>query len=94
MWNIFLNRIFQRNPNSIANFICLMAKQFVYSQKCLKGSLSIISFINSVNTVENSEKYYASIKNKLRKHYRKWYPTTSVMEMEKHNVIDISQFHK
>ena len=56
----------------IANFVCLIAKQFIYRQRCLKSSLSLQAFREQLNHVENIEKYIAIKNGKERIHYKKW----------------------
>ena len=56
----------------IADLIGLLAKQYIYANKCLNKSLSIKEFSSKVLMFENTEKYIAKKNNKLAKHYAKW----------------------
>ena len=56
--NIILNRIVQPKYH-VANFICLIIKQYIYSQKCREGSLSLAAVKTRINQIENIEKYIA-----------------------------------
>ena len=71
---VFFNVIFSSNANHITNFLCLVAKQVIYKQRCLKQNLTLSVFKNHLSIIENSEKYYAVKNQKLNKHLRKWYP--------------------
>ena len=57
----------------IKNFLCLVAKQYIYRCKCTGERLEFAQFKEIVNRVEINEKYYATKSNKLEKHYKKWY---------------------
>ena len=73
--NVLFNQIVP-DKFHVINFLCLVFKQYIYRQRCLKQSLSAFSFINIVNEVRNSEKYYAKINNKMLRHSKKWSPNT------------------
>ena len=62
------------NRKHIANFVCLAAKQFIYRQRCLNGSLNINLFKEQIYLYKNSEKYYAMQAGLLSKHNAKWNP--------------------
>ena len=69
--NVIFNKIAPRRLH-IINFLCIVFKQFIYRQRCLKLSLSKYAFINYVNEIKNSEKYYAVKSNKFNIHQKKW----------------------
>ena len=71
---IFWNRIVYSPKGHVKNLICLVAKQFIYRQRCLKEKLNFQTFVNYIRTIEMNEKYYAVKYNRLHKHFRKWYP--------------------
>ena len=69
---IILNNV--TKPSShIANFVCLIAKQYIYRQRCLGEALSAPQFRRLVWNTKNFEKFYAT-KNKKMEHFnRKWF---------------------
>ena len=68
--NILLNRISDRiHP---VNFLCLVTKQYIYRQRCLKQDLNINELLSIFNSIENMEKYIAVKNNNLVKHSKKW----------------------
>ena len=71
--NVLWNKIVQPIGN-ISNLICLIAKQFIYRQRCLKEDLSNEHFKNLLNHIERIEKYYAVKNNRLHVHLKKWHP--------------------
>ena len=67
---IIQNRIVQER-DSIANFVFLIAKQYIYRQKCIGQSLLPTLFKAYLKNIERMEKYIG-IKNKtLVKHVKK-----------------------
>ena len=54
------------------NFIIVIAKQYIYRQRCLNKSLNIREFEGIVFENKNVEKYYAVKCNRLAKYYNKW----------------------
>ena len=71
--NIILNRIHCRVSN-ISNFVCLIAKQYIYSTRCLQQQISLEAFKARIYHIENVEKYIAQKNNRLSKHVSKWTP--------------------
>ena len=69
--NVLINCI-EARKNSIANFICLIVKQYIYSQRCLKNPLSLPQIVARIGQIENIEKYIASKNNKIHIHNEKW----------------------
>ena len=61
------------NKKHVANFICLLTKQFIYRQRCLDGNTSFVALKREIEKVENIEKYIAIKNNKLSVHIKKWY---------------------
>ena len=70
--NIVLNTVVEKR-NSVANFICLITKQYIYAQKCLGNTLSFECWKNKVHQVENIEKYIAIKNKKSYIHEKKWH---------------------
>ena len=56
----------------IANFMCLLCKHFIYTNRCLKNRLHFPIFKRVVNQIENVEKYIATKNNKIKIHNKKW----------------------
>ena len=52
--------------------LCIVVKQYVYRQRCLKKRLSPVEFSRYFFNFKNVEKYYAIKQNKLAKYMRKW----------------------
>ena len=69
--NIILNRITQ-GGNHCENFICLITKQFIYQQRCLKQQLCFYTLKTRIRNIENMEKYIAIKNARLGTHNRKW----------------------
>ena len=68
---VILNRVAE-NVYHIANFICLVTKQYIYSQRCLKGVLSIHALKTKIRELESIEKYISLKNNTISKHIAKW----------------------
>ena len=69
--NIVLNKIHGKK-NHIVNFICLVTKQFIYRQRCLKENLIFPNWRNYVSNIKNIEKYIAIKNNRLKYHLNNW----------------------
>ena len=69
--NIVLNAIVAKKRH-IANFICLVAKQFIYRQRCLKKSIGVNIFKEHLWNIQRLEKYIAMKNGKLRVYRVKW----------------------
>ena len=67
--NIIINNISSRK---IANFICLITKQFIYRQRCLKLGVNFTTLKIHIRQIESIEKYIAVKSNKKRIHEKKW----------------------
>ena len=70
---IILNRVVER-IGSLGNFICLITKQFIYSQRCLKEEINFPVLKSRINHIQMIEKYIAIKNSKLQCHVRKWGP--------------------
>ena len=57
---------------SMPNVLCLLAKQYIYRQRCQKGNLSIAAFKRYVQNIENMEKYISIKNDKYSTHLKKW----------------------
>ena len=69
--NIIKNQI-TKGRTDICNFVCMLAKRYIYVQRCKKLSINCNSFKQLVNDVQRTEKYIAVKNGKLSKHDRKW----------------------
>ena len=66
--------------NNIKNFLCLLAKQHIYSQKCQGKLPNLAGFKARVNQVQVLEKYIATKNDSIHKHYHKWFPKGAEIE--------------
>ena len=69
--NVITNSICTSRAH-IANFMCLVTKQYIYAQRCLKGGISFQGLKAKINQIENIEKYIAIKNGKLGVHQKKW----------------------
>ena len=69
--NIISNVITQPKSH-VLNFICLVTKQYIYSQRCLKKMPLFNILVNIINRVRNIEKFIAIKNNRQIRYYRKW----------------------
>ena len=69
--NVIKNTIVEP-AGHVINFLCLLTKQYVYRQRCLKEAIHFPVLKEIIYQVENIEKYVAIKNNRLRKHRRKW----------------------
>ena len=76
---ILLNKV-NCKPNHIHNFIILAAKQYMYTQRCLKSRREIKQFGNQIKLYQSYELYNAKKKCKTSKHYKKWYNVSEKVE--------------
>ena len=72
--NIILNTV-HKDKKNVLNYICLIAKQYVYRQRCLKKVPNPKEFVSMVRNMKNIEKYYAVKDNKLAQFYKRWDPS-------------------
>ena len=68
--NIILNTIV--SGKHVANFICLVTKQFIYKQRCVMDALNFPILRAAICKLENIEKYIAIKKGNVVVHNRKW----------------------
>ena len=69
---VISNRLIIDRPGHVKNFMCLLTKQYIYRQRCLKEKLSMIELKNLILTVKSMEKYIAIKNGKTRKFCKKW----------------------
>ena len=73
--SVLTNR-FVKDRTNIKIFLCLITKQYIYRNRCLKKNLIFAEIKASIKQIECMEKYNAVQKNNLQKHLKKWYGTT------------------
>ena len=59
----------------IANFICLLVKQELYVNRCLKKETNITQITLKINRIKSYELYNAKKNNKVKTHIKKWHLT-------------------
>ena len=69
---VLWNRVILTPVGHVRNLICLLAKQFIYRQRCLKEELKYVIFEKEVQKIQNIEMYYAKKNNRTNKHVKKW----------------------
>ena len=69
--NILLNKI-DTKPCSVANFVCLITKQEMYSKRCLKEKLTTKNLFKRIKTLQGYERQQAIKNGKLKLHIQKW----------------------
>ena len=69
--NIIMNNVVDFKC-SIVNFIVLIFKQYIYSQRCLKKELKWQELKGKIKTIERVERYIAVKNNKVHLHAKKW----------------------
>ena len=87
---VVLNNIV--DGNHIANFVCLLAKYYIYSQRCLKRELHISSLKSFVKKTEQIEKYIAIKNGKLGFHHKKWNHSITSQDSRTVNENYINQY--
>ena len=70
---VLMNSLVSENGH-IKNFICLVVKYYIYSQRCADQPVVFSHVKNYIQTFESIEKYIAIKNSKLGKHLRKWCP--------------------
>ena len=70
--NVLFNEIYSKKKRHVANFICLITKQFIYRQRCLGGNLHFPVLKNNIGETQRIEKYIAMKNGKIAQHNRKW----------------------
>ena len=74
--NIICNKIVP-GKGHVANFICLLTKQFIYKQRCMGLSIDVPILKAHINRIENIEKYIAIKNGRVTRHNNKWKLTTT-----------------
>ena len=71
---IIFNRLEAKNSKNhrLANFLCLIIKQYIYRQRCQKKQLRFIEIEGIIRHMEAMEKYIATKNYKIETHNRKW----------------------
>ena len=59
-------------PRNIINFLCLVTKQYIYKQRCLKKELSKTELSTTFRSLKNTELFIAKKNNKEYLHRQKW----------------------
>ena len=72
MDTVYWNRLIFAPLNHVKNFICLVAKHYIYRQRFLLKPLSITEFRYLIEKLKSYERYYALSKGKLKMHNLKW----------------------
>ena len=77
---IILNKMVE-GSHHIVNTICLIDKQYIYSQRCLKKEMDSVSVIARIRNVERIEKYIAVKNNRMEIHLKKWMRLSNQSEL-------------
>ena len=75
---IIFNEIVKNRKDHVVNFICLITKQFIYRQKCLKKEIHFPILKAYIHQIESVEKYSAIKNQKLSIHQKKWFPVVKM----------------
>ena len=65
------NRLMDKEGH-IKNFICLLAKHYIYRKRCFLKKLNFPEFSRNVKKIESYEQMYAFKNNRISKHFKKW----------------------
>ena len=71
---VILNKITEPRHH-VANFVCLIVKQYIYRQRCQEKEISFQGVKAVICQMENIEKYIAMKNGKIAVHYKKWSTT-------------------
>ena len=66
----------------IINFLVLVAKQYIYRQRCLKKSLVFQEWLGLIKRLEAIEKYIAVKNEKIKTHIKKWAGSHEVIDQD------------
>ena len=69
--NIIFNSVVAPR-NSVVNLLCLVTKQFIYSQRCLGNAIIFAKLKTFFRQYENIEKYISIKNGNFAKHCAKW----------------------
>ena len=70
--NVLFNKVC-KNPESIENFLLLVAKTTMYANRCLKKTTTKDGLRQKFLEYKNIEHYNAMKTGKIRIYYKKWY---------------------
>ena len=70
---VLWNRVITENASHCKNFMCLVIKQYLYKQRCLRLDPIFQEVKALIYSLINIEKYIAIKNGKLMKHNKKWY---------------------
>ena len=74
--NVLLNSVCEQRGH-VSNFICLMTKQYIYAQRCLKEPIMFQKLLKLIRSVQSVEKYIALKNGHSEKYKKKWYDPQS-----------------
>ena len=86
IWNTICTPV-----NHIKNFLCLVAKYYIYIQRCLNKSLNITEYIKLIQQHENIEKFYAIKNRNIDKHYKKWFSSKKLSQNQQQTIDNFVQ---
>ena len=69
--NVLFNSIVERSSH-VLNFILLLAKQYLYRQRCQGKPINVYEFRSYYRRQESIEKYIAKKNGNMAKHVKKW----------------------
>ena len=69
--NIIWNEVVKLSMH-VANFVVLLAKHYIYAQRCKEEDITMLQFEARVNNYRNIEKYIAIKNSKVDKYVKKW----------------------
>lgn len=90
--SILANEVYPK-PSHIINLIVLVAKQYIYRQRCFKNKPIARVFIREFEQIYKMEFKIACEENRLRRHYEKWSRIkpeleTNLLELDNQPFID------
>ena len=71
-FNNYLFNTVSKNKTDVSNFICLLAKQYIYRQRCLSKEVQVEGFIKYVYYFKSIEKFIAIKNSRVNKYCAKW----------------------
>ena len=86
MDTVLCNRVID-DPRNVKNFICLLAKQYIYRQVCLDKKISNVEFCRYVYSQQSIEKCNAIKNQKVRFYVKKWHDTELELVCENEDYI-------
>ena len=90
---VLWNRIIVDNPYHVKNFICLLAKHYIYKKKWQEKPLNVHEFKSLVYEIKNREKYIATVNGKLQLYAKKWNDTQVLdqIQISQNNVGNVRE---